>query len=576
MPPRKRPSPVHVLELRSRGLSWFQVASELRCTVAAARWAASQAQLRDAVDSVADAPDAPDALPKLANGPALAAFEAEADASKLADGSPRESTESTTFDTETPAEVKARRLAAEREAKDEVDAAARDARIADDYEPLKPGDEDSLDDDLSVGNVPESKMDKKARSRNASEKRQEYNRAMGEFARDFASAAEQAGLHGGDIAEHIKSPEKHANYIQLVAEQERRFGTRRWSRSLTIAEAHEQLNRQAMMWIAEKFFANKIEPTGYAKIKVERSPKRSVCLLLSDLHFGSELDSLDEPVTYTATQEARRIEYVMRQLIDYKPQYRENSEAVILLNGDVIEGQLMHDFRSGAPLAEQKTIFLEYFAVFAAQVSAAFPSVRWVCQPGNHGRDKVRHPGRATARKWDGHEWELYYSLSKICSGFANTTWSIPLKPLSIVDLHGSTLGLTHADTEVKLGDPDTKAKDNERILDRINARELYVDPITKEPVDFDAWAFGHYHKPRYVPSNPRIIWNGPLVPPNGYARGAGYFGEPCGQFLWEAVEGHPVGDVRFVEVGRAQDEDEKLGTLIKPFRFAMHPELFR
>jgi hypothetical protein len=130
-----------------------------------------------------------------------------------------------------------------------------------------------------------------------------------------------------------------------------------------------------------------------------------------------------------------------------------------------------------------------------------------------------------------------------------------------VVDLYGSKLGVTHGDTEIKLGNPDTKATQNAQSLDRINSTRAFG-------VEFDAWAFGHFHTPRYHPRNPRVVWNGALVPPNGYARSAGFVGEPCGQFLWEAVEGYPVGDVRFIEVGVAQDHDEKLGTIITPFRF--------
>jgi hypothetical protein len=149
-----------------------------------------------------------------------------------------------------------------------------------------------------------------------------------------------------------------------------------------------------------------------------------------------------------------------------------------------------------------------------------------------------------------------------------NVKWQIDFRAVSILDLHGSYVGVTHGDTEIKLGDPDTNSTDNARILDRINSIGLYKHP-NGLPVHFAGWTFGHFHKARYQPRAPRVLWNAALVPPNGYARSAGYIGEPQGQWLWEAVEGHPIGDVRFVEVGTAQDHDERLGTIIKPFRFA-------
>ncbi len=113
---------------------------------------------------------------------------------------------------------------------------------------------------------------------------------------------------------------------------------------------------------------------------------------------------------------------MLQQFVDYKPQYREQSEALVIINGDIIEGNLLHDLRSGAPLTEQKAIFWTYMRTFLALVAQQYPTVRVECQPGNHGRDKLRHPGRATASKWDGHEWSMYYALRMMCSDLKNVT----------------------------------------------------------------------------------------------------------------------------------------------------------
>lgn len=469
---------------------------------------------------------------------------------------------------ETAAQRKERERAEAQLARDEAAAAAAARRRASDFAALKPEDMTADEEyDVSVGNVG-GQRNAKISADASREKRQEFNEKMGEFATDFRDAAAAAHQNGGKIA--VSLPAHHADYIRNLAEQERRFGNRRWSRSIAIAEAHEQLSREAMMHVAETYFRDKVEPVGYARFsRPDTQPRRTACVLLSDLHFGAELDSLDEPYSYTAVQEARRLEYVLRQFVDYKPQYRDHTEALVMINGDVIEGQLMHDFRSGAPLAEQKAIFWRYMKPFVTTVAEMFPSARIVMQPGNHGRDKVRHPGRATARKWDGHEWEMYWALREMCSGLKNVTWSVPFRAVSVIDLYGSTLGLSHADTEVKLGDPDTKARENRASLDKINASGVYRR-ADGSPVSFDAWAFGHYHKGRYQPGKPAIMWNGPLVPPNGHARGAGYLGDPCGQWIWESVEGFPIGDARFIQVGPSQDNDERLGTLIEPFRFSM------
>ncbi len=428
-------------------------------------------------------------------------------------------------------------------------AAAQAARIASDFDALKP-------EDFDVGNLNDGKTDAKA----SREKRQEYSRDMGRFMGALGEAG-QAQAHGdGSVLDNM--PADLGAFVAKVGEQERRFQNRRVARSLSLFAANEVLAIGLFKQAAEQYLRDKVTPTGYATKRRSTPAKRSVCLLLSDLHLGAELDSLDEPMPFRAVEEARRLEYVVRQALDYKPQYRDHSELVLLINGDIIEGALMHDMRSGAPLAEQKVIFWRYFRSIIGLCAQQYPSVRVFCQPGNHGRDLVRHAGRATARKWDGHEWEIYQGLMMMCSGLANVSWQIDFRAVSIVDLYGSALGLSHGDTEIKLGHPDTASAKNAAALDRINATRLYG-------IEFAAWAFGHFHTPRYHPRNPRVIYNGALVPPNGHARTSGYVGEPCGQWLWEAVEGYPIGDLRFVEVGPAQDHDQNLGTLVEPFRFS-------
>lgn len=438
-------------------------------------------------------------------------------------------------------------------------------RRASDFEPIKP--EDFAGEfDTSIGNVAETGAQRAERGRAAAEKRQEFNRQMGEFATDLRDATVQAANGNGSIGANL--PPRHAAYISQLAEQERRFGNRRWARSIAIAEAHEQLSREAMIHVADTYFRNKIEPTGYARFAPPDAPmKRTACVLLSDLHLGSELDALDEPHPFGAWEEARRLEFVLRQFLDFKPQYRETTEALVIINGDIIEGMLQHDLRSGSPLAEQKAIFWHHFVRFIALVAQCYKKVRIVCQPGNHGRDKLRHPGRATSSKWDGHEWSMYYALKQMCVGLVNVEWSIPFRAVSIENLHGQILGITHADTELKLGHPDTKHKENMAVLIKRNSTRFYG-------VEFDGWAFGHYHTGRMHPGQPSVLWNGALVPPNGHARTSDYgIDELCGQWIFESVEGHLFGDARFIKVGKTQDNDERLGELIPPFRFSMFKE---
>lgn len=417
--------------------------------------------------------------------------------------------------------------------------AARAAREASEYEALKPGD--------FSARVADGGHDANADR----EKKQEYGVLMGKFADALRSPST------------VTAQEQHqlGAYMARLAEEERRFGNRRLARSVSLAHAHEQLARRQFLQAAREHLGP-VKPSGYALRAPTKPAKRSVCLLLSDLHIGADLAVRDNPEPYGAIQESRRLAKLFREAAEYKPQYRDSSELVLLLNGDLIEGDLMHDRRSGAPLTEQKIAFLRYFRTGIAFLASVYKSVRVVCQPGNHGRDKLRHPGRATESKWQGVEWELYQSLRMMLEQHRNITWDIPFKAVSVVDLHGSKLLLTHGDTEVKVKHPDNGAAENAKQLHKLNSTLLYG-------ARFDVAAFGHFHSPRFQPKRPtKMIFNGALVPPSGYARSEGYVDEPCGQFLWEAVEGYPVGDVRFVVVGESEDRDASLSDLIQPFRF--------
>lgn len=437
--------------------------------------------------------------------------------------------------------------------KDEQDAEARRAaqqrRLESDYAALDPGE----DFDTSVANDEQTGLVDAQRSRAASrtaakEKRQEYSEAMGKF----ANALQNGTAPDQDLG----------RYIGALAEQERRFGNRRLARKFSLAAAHNELARELFKQTAREYFSGHVTPTGYAArqhpVPEPGTITRSVVALWSDLHLGANMDARSNPIPFRATEEARRFEYIVRQVLDYKPQYRANSEHVALINGDVIDGLLLHDQRAGIPLTEQKAVFWHFFRNYLGLAAQQFPLVRVFFQPGNHGRNVARHPGRATEDKWDGIEWDMYYALQQMCSSLPNVSFDLPFQAIGKVDLHGQYILLTHGDTEVKLGDPDTKARENAAQLDRINSTLLYGVPFARG-------AAGHYHKARF---NPWWIFNPALVPPNGHARTSGYIGEPCGQTIWEAVEGYPVGDMRAVFVGEAQDRDERLGKLITPFRF--------
>jgi len=424
----------------------------------------------------------------------------------------------------------------------------RQERAASDYEPLT-----TEDFAVGVGNVP-GEGPRSARA--GVEKRQEYNRKMGDT---LAAVHEVAAGEASDLPQDV------TEYLAILSEQERRFGNRRLARSTAIALAHEMLGIRMFKRAAEQYLSNRIEPAGYAARK-RPAPEpgtldRTLCVGLSDLHLGAELSDVDNPQPFRRLEESRRLAYVIQQACEYKQRYRDRTRLKLLINGDVIQGMLLHDLRDGAPLTEQMVVFWRLLSQAIALLAAQFPLVEVHLQPGNHGRDKLRHPGRATSFKWDGHEWRMYYALSMMASGLPNVTFDLPFRAVSLIDLYGRTLGMTHGDTEVPLGNPTTQHDRNVAELQKINATRSLGREV-------DAWFVGHFHSAFLAPGVPTVVYNGMLVPPDGHARTHGYIGKPCGQWIWEAVAGYPVGDARFVNVGPQQDQDETLDSVLTPPKF--------
>jgi hypothetical protein len=70
-----------------------------------------------------------------------------------------------------------------------------------------------------------------------------------------------------------------------------------------------------------------------------------------------------------------------------------------------------------------------------------------------------------------------------------------------------------------------------------------------------------------HLPGGTIVITNGCLLPPDAYAESIGIFDTACGQWMFESVAGHMVGDARFITVGEHNDKDASLDDIIAPFQ---------
>jgi hypothetical protein len=299
--------------------------------------------------------------------------------------------------------------------------------------------------------------------------------------------------------------------------------------------------------------------------KRQHSPhKRIVNILLSDLHLGAHLDPQECPIEYNTVQESRRLGRVAVQVADYKRYYRKETKLIIHMLGDMIQGMLGHDPRDGEPLQKQFNMALSYLIQFVLFEAAQYPSVEIYCTPGNHGRNIARHQEKAVHQKWDSIENMLYVALRAAVynSGVGNCKFFIPKTPYYIAPLFGSKLFGTHGDTVLRPGYPG-------RSINVANLAQQVCKWNTARNVGgpFDIFAVGHIHTATMVslPGNVTLVTNGCLVPPDPFALSIGTPDNTCSQWMFESVEGHAIGDQRFIVVDGAENES-KYNDIIKPF----------
>jgi predicted phosphodiesterase len=296
--------------------------------------------------------------------------------------------------------------------------------------------------------------------------------------------------------------------------------------------------------------------------------QRSLVVHFSDTHFGCNIDreELNNINEYSWTIAARRTALLMDQVVTYKPQYRDQTELVMLINGDIIAG-VIHDQEWAVDLLT--TQFAGAINIFVQAISYAaqsFGKVRVVCTPGNHGRAMHKSAkDRAMTHKWDSYENMIYVALREIMKGkFKNVEFVIPEAPYAIVDIQGHKFLVTHGDTVINVGNPgkNLNMKSINEQINKVNSQLIRGDE------NFAAIVVGHVHVPtvQETEGGTMLLINGTMSGLDAYAQSLGIFSKNATQTLFEVVKGHAVGDIRLIRL-RDADTNEKLDLIIKPFK---------
>lgn len=304
---------------------------------------------------------------------------------------------------------------------------------------------------------------------------------------------------------------------------------------------------------------NPLPPAVPYKGKKAVKTARILNLMLSDLHYGSDLITDEAGFQYGVTEEARRTAAVVKAAADWKRQYRDETVLYVHLIGDIIQGKL-HDPEAGAPLAEQFQRSIWNLGQALRFLASEFKEVKVFTAPGNHGRRKDRHPDRAVNQKWDGIENMIYaslkMSLEKACP---NVTVEIPLKPYYVYEAFDQRGFMTHGDTVLNVGFPN-KLINVESVRKQINE----INNVEKAQL----FGVGHVHvaSSTRLPNNVVLITNGCLVPSDEYAQSIGIMSTACCQQIWESVPGIIIGHRMEILVDEKTDKDSSLDDIVKPY----------
>lgn len=298
------------------------------------------------------------------------------------------------------------------------------------------------------------------------------------------------------------------------------------------------------------------------KLDSKKPTKRVTVMHLSDTHFHADIDSeeMGGINKYGPMEEARRLAFFTREVANYKKQHRAETELVIALNGDLIQG-VIHDQESTPAITTQMAAAMHLLTQSISFLASEFKKVRVVCTVGNHARMMHKgNKGRQTREKWDSFATILHVGLKYALKQHENIEFEIPVAPYAYVDILGHKFLFTHSDTVLSVGYPG-KSINVQNAKNKINDLKEGIGHI-------DAVCVGHVHvdTKQILPNGVIMLTNGSLSGVDEFALSIGITSNNPTQQIFEVTKDHVVGDLRSVQVVEA-DKDESLDELIEPFK---------
>jgi hypothetical protein len=307
----------------------------------------------------------------------------------------------------------------------------------------------------------------------------------------------------------------------------------------------------------------KVDKTIIKLLKTKpRTTKRVIKATWSDWHLGSNLDGeAENERSYGIVEESRAVASLVRKISQFNPEYRQETELVIEVLGDMMQGDL-HDGGIAAPLHEQTNrthyVLLKAISVLATQ----FKKITVWCAVGNHGRDSAVHRKRATSQKWNSYEMSIYGMLRQSLKPLTNVHMKLDKKAYFEYKLFGHWYYGTHGDTNLSIGGVGKTLNTGkiEGQTSRINAQQ-------QQGKRYDVFTVGHFHQSvaLRLPTGPILLVNGTITPPDGFAGTMGIVTPYQDQWLVEVTKDYAVGQMRLLDVTDSAN-DKSLDQIIAPW----------
>lgn len=331
-------------------------------------------------------------------------------------------------------------------------------------------------------------------------------------------------------------------------------------REIIKTQGSRDIFEQELSNIVDKFPAIKVK--SYKAKRKNSKIDRALCIVISDLHIGSDLDIEETGHAYGIAEEARVVGHTTKTVCEYKLDYRDKTELHVFMLGDVIQNML-HGISSADLLHLQTCRAIWLLTQMIARFSENFKKVYIHCAVGNHGRDTAIHPSRAIHLKYNAVETTIYYAIHNSVRHLKNVAWDQPKTPWVDVTVLGHRIYGTHGDTNFSIGNPGSSlnVRKIENTINKINASL----PGTTE---YEVFIVGHAHTGMVskLSNGSFLIVNGPGTPPDPFAESIDILEGPQDQIMFEATAEYAVGDLRFIDM-TGSDKNKELDKIIEPWK---------